>query len=392
MLSQNIPLQQAPQLGGPTGQPAPSSFQPFNVGMTPTGENNQQTQSINSGGGIGGNFPKQGATTGYSSTFAPGQGALLPSSATNVVKPSRQKNPITSGITLSALVSDAQLYYNKSHPIFLKDVATSTTSYKGYALQNANYFLELTWRTFMEEEKKKKLQGANYVRNRKRTLLDDNIDLFPKTVEEFRKKMNFFGIFMSFIEPRNMVRERTVGIAVKYEVDMANIFGDVHEGDTVFLVVMEIDNPYSSFFDDHGKIIGAATPGKIPQIIGSYSSEGSYLPHSTAFGKPNPNGIRLGKPIDTDFVNQTRVRQQEYEEQDGFINWDGNKKNLAKPMLIQKYQNGYVINLGKVMSVNARPSEQDISMALRSFDHWTKLQQYHKVTILLNPDILMQVH
>ena len=381
----------------------------FNLGL-----GSEKTWSDPSTGG-GGPIPSFNAGTASTGLSSPGfGGSMMDAQTMSNNKPGRQKNPFVFQHDIEALSTDAQMRYAEGHLMFFKNTPDkSVKRYTAYALQNLNYFLELSHRNKLQQEQEKLIYSVNKSKSggggnggggndktmeayneqqtRKRSLFNDAVDLFPSNVDEFEDGMLFEGVWSTSTDKKG-ARQRNGGIIAEGEIKIGNIFGRLQPGDYVGLECKFVNNPYPNFMDDNGSVLGAATSGSIPQVVGIFETTGKFPAHCTNQNGRGPNNgsnyMRVGEPNDMDFISECEIKQYEYSEvdSDGFTNFNSRKQKVST-LKTDIYQQSFYIPLGYVKYGTSKPPAQDILMGLRSFDAYTKLLANHPVVIQMDLSI-----
>ncbi len=355
-------------------------------------QTDQSSWSATQGGGL--NAPSQ---------IGPPPSQFFPGPNTTFATPTGPTNQYAERLTviaelkINALTDDSQLQYKEGLPLFgfRDEEDVDNDSITAYGICNLNELLERSFIQRVLQQRGQTINGTNElvvtkggITKRKQSIQKDLLDRMPITIREFLDSYTFLGIFNT-AGNRSRVRKRDITLGVGGEMKMANIFGAaVRPGDTVYLYVKSYKNTSPAYLNWKGRSIGAPTPGKFLQIRGAFEPHTNNPIHAgrveqivTSEGKIKT--VKQDYPIekDLDFIESSIIMQKIYEYDDVTQTIDMSKptNDVETKIAVDLYQQGYAIQLGKVVRRGKDPTEEDIKTALRSFDYYTNLMSYAQI-------------
>jgi hypothetical protein len=318
--------------------------------------------------------------------------------------PGFDNRPITMPLQIAALYDDSQKRYSEGDLLFAVRGSLTSEYIHVVNLQTLNTYLEK--RRLLDITPKNELEESPQ-QKKMRTIQERYIDM-PSTVEEFVRMITFLGVFETSMDKFG-VRTRKISFSSKGRVTIPNIFRPhsgrhIAIGDTAHLVVKKKYNTASSFMNYKGEKEGKPTPGSFLQVE-AYWEPGSRNPIHTTHHKFNQMSedsmgsdtftTREQRSYDVDTIeednNYTAIEQRVYRtDEEGLTLFDSDPEHRA-PIMVKKYEQGYVIKLGVVRLVDKLPMEDDIQLAHRSIDGYHRLFGYSTIVIDLTPTTFSQV-
>jgi len=269
-------------------------------------------------------------------------------------------------ITCAALTDESQLTISYGDALFSYNPGKEAKDESIVMnLPTLNYYLEEAFVT--RSAVNSNMKESESVKRKVRGL---DMYSFPCTLQEFEESITFLGIMIGSNSPKGVrAKEIVVGIDGLIS-DIPNWMGSVELGDSVDLYVKYYQNKSTTRIRYDGQTIGRAIPGQYLQVK-------PYINHETRFPIVKQNKYEYSEK-DASYLEPTVVRMDVVGDNlkypgSGLRDLLGAPKVSNLPVLLELPKEALVYHLGTVTKYKKIPTDYDVSLALRSAPHISKI-------------------
>jgi hypothetical protein len=248
--------------------------------------------------------------------------------------------PITAPVLLKSIQDDSSDNYAETDIMFARIDASENNEFKRHtlaAIWNLNTYAEEACRERAKNTLLPKMTGKRHEFEPNHPLVAS----FPTTTSDFMAQWQFVGV-MSSGEGSKHTSGNLISVITKGRARIANLWGDVHLGDSVGFLLKEAPSSFKCHYDWKGdERSSEPTKGKY-MWLRPYSCGPSGPVHCSRFLNPQDEDIS--------YVTSANVTQTAYREINGIVTDEEDPLAGKTRLTYKKWAEGAFIEIGTVIS------------------------------------------
>ena len=208
---------------------------------------------------------------------------------------------------------------------------------------------------------------------------------FVDNLEVFQQKFKPGGVVESITQHAGLHNQRKSHIGIEGEVNMANIFGHVRNGDHIGLAVVKCTLGQEAHYDPAGNVINEfPTQDTFLQVVPVAVNHKKGRYPNLYPSEPFDKDLTLAEKLSVIEKMKKAPERAKFESavRDHIGYWDG-----------KRYREGYYIHLGEITNVKGNiPSDKEIKRALINPKAYQQLLARQTVTVQLAPPTVLTTY